>query len=134
MARGDAGFVIFGAMKILLVLVLVACGGRDDRGAGAGSGSARIVIADASTGSAEPPVALGSDGLPVTCGQWRAALDKLDTCTALPENARASLKAIYADVSKNWGQLPNDAKRKLGPICQGGADSVLKGAKATCGW
>ena len=122
-------------MKILIALALVACGSHEDRNAGAGSGSARVAaIADASTGSAEPLVALGSDGLPATCGQWRAALEKLDTCTALPENARASLKAMYADVSKNWGQLPNDAKTKLGPICQSGADSVLKGAKATCGW
>lgn len=122
-------------MKIALVLALAACGSHDDRNASAGSGSAHVVvIADASTGSAEPQVALGSDGLPVTCGQWRAALDKLATCTALPENARTSLKAVYADVSKNWGQLPSDAKTKLGPICQSGADSVLKGAKATCGW
>jgi hypothetical protein len=122
-------------MKTLVVLALAACGSHDDRGAGVGSGSSHVVvIADASTGSAEPQVALGSDGLPATCGQWRAALDKLDTCTALPENARTSLKAIYADVSKNWGQLPSDAKAKLGPICQSGADSVLKGAKATCGW
>ncbi len=122
-------------MKTLLVLALAACGSHDDRGASAGSGSARVAaIVDASTGSAEPNVALGSDGLPVACGQWRAALDKLETCTALPENARASIKAMYTNVSKDWGQLPSDAKTKLGPICQSGADSVLKGAKATCGW
>jgi hypothetical protein len=142
MARGDAGFVIFGAMQrlALLVVIVTACGDHRDQPAGtesnSGSGSASIVavVTDAAIGSADLPVAIGSDGLPVTCAQWRAALDKLRGCTPFPQNARDSLESVYADVSKNWGQLPIGDKKKLGPICQAGADSVLKGAKATCGW
>ncbi|HEY1812510.1 MAG TPA: hypothetical protein VGG74_09205 [Kofleriaceae bacterium] len=119
----------------VFILIWVACGGHEDHHRGAGSASTPLaVVSDAAIGSAELSVKLGSDGLPITCGEWRAALDKLQTCRALPENARASLQAMYADESKNWSQLPADAKRKLGPICQSGADSILKGAKATCGW
>jgi hypothetical protein len=123
--------------RFAIVLALAACGThRDDAASTNGSGSASIVavVGDAAIGSADSPVALGSDGLPVSCGTWRAALDKLKGCTAFPDNARSSLESVYADVSKNWGQLPIDAKKQLGLICQSGADSVLKGAKATCGW
>jgi hypothetical protein len=123
--------------RFAIMLALAACGTHRDDAATNGSGSATTVVAvvsDAAIGSADPPVALGSDGLPVSCATWRGALDKLKGCTAFPDNARSSLESVYADVSKNWGQLPNDAKKKLGLICQSGADSVLKGAKATCGW
>jgi hypothetical protein len=140
-ARGDAGFVSFGVMQrfaiVFAATLIAACGNHRDEPASTGSGSASTVVAvvsDAALGSGDPPVALGSDGLPVSCGAWRAALDKLKGCTAFPDNARSSLESVYADVSKNWGQLPIDAKKKLGLICQSGADSVLKGAKATCGW
>ncbi len=124
------------ASLLATTTLIAACGNHRDEAASTGSGSASIVavVGDAAIGSADPPVALGSDGLPVSCGTWRAALDKLKGCTAFPDNARSSLESVYADVSKNWGQLPIDAKKKLGLICQSGADSVLKGAKATCGW
>ena len=122
-------------MRMLVVIaVAAACGNHGEHHASTGSAgsAAAIVIVDA--GPADPPVALGSDGFPLACGTWRAALDKLETCTAMPANARESLKSIYLSESKNWGQLPVDDKKRLGPICQAGADSVLKGAKATCGW
>jgi len=125
----------------LAALMVGACGGHGDPAATSGSGSghpaAIAAPVDAGSGSGSgsaAPVAMGSDGLPVACAEWREALDKLGTCDAVPANARDSLKAVYTDVSKGWGQLPIDAKRRLGPICQAGADSVLKGAKATCGW
>ncbi|HEX4452086.1 MAG TPA: hypothetical protein VH143_14505 [Kofleriaceae bacterium] len=124
------------AIVLTATSMIAACGNQRDDTSSTGSGSASVVavVSDAAIGSADPPVALGSDGLPVSCGTWRAALDKLKGCTAFPDNARSSLESVYADVSKNWGQLPIDAKKKLGLICQSGADSVLKGAKATCGW
>jgi len=122
-------------MRLLLVLLLVACGNHDTAptpAAGSGSGVAKAKI-DAAI-EAPPPVAMGSDGLPLVCGDWKAAIDKLQTCKALPENARASLIAVYTEASTGWGQLPADAKQHLVAICRAGADSVLKGAKATCGW
>jgi hypothetical protein len=122
-------------MRIVLALALIACGSHSDpvtQTSGSGSGLEPLaIVVDA--GSAAP-IAVGSDGLPTQCAEWRSALDKLGTCKALPQDARDSLRAVYAEVSRSWGQLPVDAKRKLGPICEAGADSVLKGAKATCGW
>jgi len=122
-------------MRLLLVLLLVACGNHDTApvpAAGSGSSVAKAKI-DAAI-EAPPPVAMGSDGLPLVCGDWKAAIDKLQTCKALPENARASLIAVYTEASTGWGQLPADAKQHLVAVCRAGADSVLKGAKATCGW
>jgi len=122
-------------MRLLLVLLLVACGNHDTAPApAAGSGSAVAKSKVDAAIEAPPPVAMGSDGLPLVCGDWKAAIDKLQTCKALPENARASLIAVYTEASTGWGQLPADAKQHLVPICRAGADSVLKGAKATCGW
>jgi hypothetical protein len=125
------------AMRIVLALALVACGSHADpviESSGSGSGlQLHATVIDAGSGSAAP-IAVGSDGLPMQCAEWRGALEKLRTCKELPQDARDSLHAVYAEVSKSWGQLPVDAKRKLGPICEAGADSVLKGAKATCGW
>lgn len=121
-------------MRLVIVLLLVACGNHDAPVATTGSGSsAKPKLADAAI-AAPPPVATGSDGLPLVCGDWKAAIDKLQTCMALPEAARASLIAVYTDASTGWGQLPADAKQHLASICRAGADSVLKGAKATCGW
>jgi hypothetical protein len=124
------------ALVLVLVLVLVACGNHDKPApaAGSGSGSSASVHADAATIDALPAAAMGSDGLPVACGDWRAAIEKLKTCTAIPENARTSLISVYTEASTGWGQLPADAKQHLEAVCRAGADSVLKGAKATCGW
>jgi len=117
-----------------LLFALAACGTKDNAPPpSAGSGSAHAKHADAAI-EAPPPVATGSDGVPLVCGDWKAAIDKLQTCTALPQNARDSLIAVYKEASTGWGQLPADAKRNLVSVCRAGADSVLKGAKATCGW
>jgi hypothetical protein len=121
-------------MRLALVVFVVACGNHDAPVAATGSGSsAKPKLADAAI-AASPPVAMGSDGLPLVCGDWKAAIDKLQTCTALPEAARTSLISVYTEASTGWGQLPADAKQRLASVCRAGADSVLKGAKATCGW
>jgi len=122
-------------MRLALVLLLAACGNHDKPTPTTGSGSAVVAKAiDAGTLDALPAVAMGSDGLPLSCGDWKAAIEKLKTCTALPETARSSLISVYTEASTGWGQLPADAKQHLVAVCRAGADSVLKGAKATCGW
>ena len=123
-------------MRWLVIIAVCACGGDKTsrrRASGSGSGSANANHADARS-KPPPPVAIGSDGVPLVCGEWKAAIDKFATCTAIPQNARDSLIAVYKEASRDWGQLPADAKRNLIAVCRAGADSVLKGAKATCGW
>jgi hypothetical protein len=127
-------------MRWLVMIAVCACGG-DKTPPSTGSGSA--VVAPHTNGGAELidartelplAVATGSDGMPLVCGEWKAAIDKLATCAALPQNARDSLIAVYKDASRDWGQLPADAKGNLITVCRAGADAVLKGAKVTCGW
>ena len=126
--------MVWRAFFTIVIVGSCACGG-DKTPPSTGSGSA-VVAPRAIDAQTEPPlpVAIGSDGLPLVCGEWKAAIDKLATCTAIPQNARDSLIAVYKDASRDWGQLPADAKRNLITVCRAGADSVLKGAKATCGW
>jgi hypothetical protein len=123
-------------MRWLVMIAVCACGGdKTSPPPSSGSGSA-VVAKHTIDAQVEPPmpVATGSDGTPLVCGEWKAAIDKLATCTAIPQNARDSLIAVYKDASRDWGQLPADAKRNLITVCQAGADAVLKGAKETCGW
>ncbi|MEO8846348.1 MAG: hypothetical protein ABI591_33305 [Kofleriaceae bacterium] len=120
-------------MRWLVIVGLCACGG-DKTPPPPSTGSAVVPHAIDAQPEAPLPVATGSDGVPLVCGEWKAAIDKLETCTAIPQNARDSLIAVYKDASRDWGQLPADAKRNLITVCRAGADSVLKGAKATCGW
>ncbi len=121
------------AMRWLLIVGLCACGG-DKTQPSPGSGSAVVVTHAIDAREPPLPIATGSDGVPLVCGEWKAAIDKLESCTAIPQNARDSLIAVYKDASRDWGQLPADAKRNLITVCRAGADSVLKGAKETCGW
>ena len=120
-------------MRWFVIVALSACGG-DKTAPPASQGSGSAIVNHAIDAPAAAPVPLGKDGLPVVCGEWKAAIDKLSTCTAIPQNARDSLIAVYKDASRDWGQLPADAKTNLNVVCRAGADSVLKGAKATCGW
>ncbi|MFT3696909.1 MAG: hypothetical protein QM831_27455 [Kofleriaceae bacterium] len=123
---------------IVFGFALIACGGDKSPpstgSAGSGSGSSIVAKLTIDAPEAPLPTEMGSDGLPLVCGEYKAAIDKLATCKDLPENARQSLIDVYKDTSKDWGQLPADAKRNLVTVCRAGADSVLKGAKATCGW
>jgi hypothetical protein len=124
-------------VKIWLMLALFACGGDKtppSAGSGSSAGSAAGSAHVASIDAAGPQIPVGPDGVPKVCADWKAAIDKLATCTALPQNARDSLIAVYKDTSAGWGQLPADAKQKLVAVCEAGADAVLKGAAATCGW
>jgi hypothetical protein len=120
------------SVRLLLVLV-VACGGDKSPPPAQGSGSAGSAHVDVVV-DAGPQIPLGPDGLPKVCGDWKAAIDKLQTCAAIPQNARDSLIAVYKDASSGWGQLPAEAKKNLVTICSAGAHAVLDGAAATCGW
>jgi hypothetical protein len=124
-------------MRWLVLLALSACGGDKTSpttgSAASGSASAVVHPIDAAP-EVVLAVATGSDGVPLVCGDWRAAIEKLATCNELPQSARDSLLAVYNEASAGWGQLPADAKKNLVGVCHAGADSIVKGAKATCGW
>jgi hypothetical protein len=122
-----------GVTRLVLVVIVAlaaACGDRHDAAPVTGhAGSAR-----ARPDAAPVPVPVGPDGLPIVCGDWKAAIDKLATCTALPARVRDSLIAVYQQASSGWGQLPDDAKRELVAACRAGADAVMSGARTACGW
>lgn len=116
---------------LVITCVLVACSKEAQVEPRAGSNGSAIEPTTHDATLAEPPL---GPGLPALCDDWKAAIDKLATCKALPQNVRESLTAVYTQASVSWGQLPAAAKARLAPICKAGADSVIKGASATCGW
>ena len=122
--------------SLVIACVLAACSKAEPVQQHAGS-AAPVETRDAQLAEpapTKPDEPLGPDGLPKLCADWKAAVDKLATCTALPQNVRDSLTAVYAQASAGWGPLPAAAKANLATVCKAGADSVDKGAKATCGW
>lgn len=123
-------------MRWLVLFAVAACGGdKAPPSSGSASAPSAPTAPSAIDAAVVPlPVAMGSDGLPLVCGDWKAAIDKLATCKELPQNARDSLLAVYKEASAGWGQLPADAKKNLAGVCHAGAESIVKGAKATCGW
>lgn len=89
--------------------------------AGSGDGSA--------AGSAD-----ATSGLPKQCDEYKAAIDRLATCEAMPKEARAMLVKAYTDASAGWKSLPEAAKEKIGVSCEAGAKAVISTAEGPCGW
>jgi hypothetical protein len=84
----------------------------------------------APAGSAAAPAAGGASGLPAECDDYKAAIDKLSTCDAMPKEARDAMKQAFDQASAGWAQLPAEAKASLATACKAGADAVKQSAAA----
>jgi len=89
-------------------------------------------------GSATPPAgaepAVGADGLPKECADYKAQVEKLKTCDKLPQKAKDALIKAFDDASKGWATMPEGAKAGLDKSCKAGTDAVVAAAKEACGW
>jgi hypothetical protein len=92
----------------------------------AGSGSA--------TGSGSAVTALGASGLPKSCEDYKAAVDRLASCDKLSKQARETLAKGYTDAAAKWATMPESARDSLAVSCQGGTEAVMAVAKTQCGW
>jgi hypothetical protein len=80
--------------------------------------------------AAPAPAAAGASGLPAECDDYKAAIDKLSTCDAMPKEARDAMKQAFDQASTGWAALPADAKASLATACKAGADAVKQSAAA----
>lgn len=102
----------------------------------AGSGSAAEPAgsaAPAGSGSdtAQAPAGGGgSTGIP-ECDEYKAAIDKLATCDAIPAETRKMMKDSFDQASGAWANLPAESKAAAATGCKAGADAV-KQATAAC--
>lgn len=84
--------------------------------------------APAPEGSAAPPAA-GSTGIP-ECDEYKAAIDKLATCDAIPEATRKTMKDAFDQASGAWANLPAEGKAAAATGCKAAADATLQAAAA----
>jgi hypothetical protein len=85
-----------------------------------------------SAGSAEP--AVGADGLPAECAEYKAQVEKLKTCDKMPPKAKDALIKAFNDASAGWKDMPAGAKASLDKSCKAGTEAVVDAAKQACGW
>jgi hypothetical protein len=94
----------------------------------AAPGSAAAGSADGAGSAAD------SAGVPSECAEYRAQVEKLKTCNALPDTTKEPLIKAYDDASAGWATLPDGAKAGLGESCKRGTEALVAAVKDACGW
>ncbi|HEY1559020.1 MAG TPA: hypothetical protein VGF94_29565 [Kofleriaceae bacterium] len=133
-------------MKLVMIWIaaaalVVACKSKPDQSS-SGSDTAANAPAPAPAPPGPPvppqpapqPAPLGSNGLPVECDGYKAAIDKLSTCPKLAPDAKDSLAQAYQAASASWARLPVESRRNLVATCKAAIESVNAAAKTQCGW
>jgi hypothetical protein len=97
-----------------------------------GSAGSAAVQPPVAAGSAAP--AVGADGLPVECAEYKATVEKLKTCEAISQGLRDALVKGYNDAVAGWLKLPATAKVGLNTSCKAGTQAIVDAVKERCGW
>ena len=79
-----------------------------------------------------PPAALGPNGLPKECDDYKQAIDELKKCPKLAPEAKDSIVQAYENASAGWQKLPESARRNLAATCKAAVDSVHEAGKTQC--
>ncbi len=102
----------------------------------AGDGSAAGSADGAAAGSADGSAAAaptegggGSTGIP-ECDEYKAAIDKLAACDAIPEATRKTMKDAFDQASGAWANLPAEGKAAAATGCKAAADATKQAAAA----
>lgn len=88
--------------------------------------------ADPPSGDTATAAPAGSTGFP-SCDAYVAAMEKLATCDALPEDSRKATKDGIVQMRKAWSQMggmPEDAKKQTDDACKQGLQALTEGARA----
>ena len=79
-------------------------------------------------------IAATMPNLPDECGMYKAAIDRIATCDALPTSSRDAMKQAFDQASAAWTGLDPDAMKTLAPACKAGADAMLQAFPNCGGW
>lgn len=109
-------------LPILLAVLALSASCKDKQAAPAASKSATGPAAP----SATPPPALPEEALPPDCVRYNEAIEKLATCTALPEGTREALKQAHDAAAAKWANVPKEGRATLANNCKLGADALDK--------
>jgi len=83
----------------------------------------------------KPPEATQPGGgeamaLPSECTEYRATIEKIRTCTALPQATRDALTQAYAQASSGWANAAPEQRASLAASCRSANDSIKQSAAA----
>jgi hypothetical protein len=79
-------------------------------------------------------IAVKEPGMPDECATYKAVIERVSTCEALPVSSREAMKQAFAQTATAWTSLSPDDAKALGPACQAGADSLMSAFPACSGW
>jgi hypothetical protein len=79
-------------------------------------------------------IAATMPNLPDECGMYKAAIDRIATCDALPVSSRDAMKQAFDQASAGWAALDPDAMKTLAPACRAGADAMVQAFPNCGGW
>ena len=70
--------------------------------------------------------------MPAECALYKAAMDRISTCAALPETSRTAMRDAFGEAAKMWIGISADDAKAVAPICAQGTEAML-GAFPECG-
>lgn len=106
--------------------------GAEPAGSGAapaGSGSDTAAPAGSGSDTAAAGGGGGSTGIP-ECDAYKAAVDKLASCDAIPEATRKQMKDAFDQAAGAWANLPAEGKAAAATACKTAADATTQAAAA----
>jgi hypothetical protein len=82
------------------------------------------------------PALLGAKttGMPDDCATYKAAMDRIIACDALPQSSRDAMREAFSEATKMWTNLSPDDAKQIAPICKSGVDSMLNAFPQCGGW
>ena len=108
----------------------MTAGAPDPAGSAAAAGSADGSAASGRLGlAAAAPAAGGSTGIP-ECDDYKAAIDKLASCDAIPEADAQAMKDAFDQTSPAWASAPGRGQGGRATGCKAAADAVKQAAAA----
>ena len=82
------------------------------------------------------PALLGvkTGNMPDDCATYKAAMDRIIACDALPQASRDAMRDAFSEATKMWTNLSADDAKQIAPICKSGVDSMLNAFPQCGGW
>ena len=79
-------------------------------------------------------IAATEPNLPDECGMYKAAMDRIATCDALPTSSRDAMKQAFDSAAAGWSGLDAETMKTLAPACRAGADAMVQAFPNCGGW
>ncbi|MDX2090631.1 MAG: hypothetical protein SFX73_22420 [Kofleriaceae bacterium] len=68
--------------------------------------------------------------LPAECNEYRATIERIRTCEALPQPTRDALAQAYQQASSGWATATPEARESLAASCRSANDAIRQSASA----